>query len=662
MWAVLTPTSNSMLSGEELTRRERLVQLREKGVDPYPSTTNRTHTVADALAQFSDLETSQAPLTIAGRVLALRQMGGLTFVRVLDGSGAMQAVVKSDDMGEEAYAVFTSFADIGDIYEFTGTAFVTKKGEQSVLASAARLLSKALSPLPEKWHGLSDVETRYRQRELDLISNPDVRERLVTRSRIVAAIRHFLDDRGFLEVETPMLQPIPGGASARPFITHHNALDADLYLRIAPELYLKRLLVGGFEKIYEIGRCFRNEGIDYSHNPEFTMLELYWAFADVEAFITLLEGLVTHAASIAGDEAKTMFVPPFPRVTFREAIINACGIDIDTVQTPEAITAAAKDANVRVDFNGCYGMGEFYDTLWKATARPGITTPTWVFDYPVDLKPLAKARAEDPTKSACVQLVIEGAEVINAYYNELNDPLDQRARFEEQQTLREKGSEEAQWMDEEFLSALEHAMPPTSGVGIGIDRLVAFLTKADNLKEVILFPTLKPKKAKQSPGKKATDVFAAINDVLTSKNVTYVTKKHGDKPEDSDAAMGFDPSKRPHHEGAKAIIVKGKKSGSYFHFVLPDDCKLDQKKVAAIIGERFSFASAEEVVAVTGCVPGSVPPFGSVLGLTTHVDGRLKENQEIFFNAGSLTDSIRMQLADYLSAEPHEDVDATETV
>lgn len=482
-----------MLSGEETTRRERLAKLREQGVDPYPSTSSRTHAVADALAAFANMEASQTTFTIAGRVLAIRQMGGLTFVRVLDGSGTMQAVVKSDELGDDAYAAFTGFADVGDFYEFAGTAFTTKKGEQSVLATSCVLLSKALAPLPEKWHGLSDVETRYRQRELDLIANADVRARLMTRSKIVAAMRHFLDDRGFLEVETPILQPIPGGATARPFVTHHNALDADLYLRIAPELYLKRLLVGGFEKIYEIGRCFRNEGIDYAHNPEFTMLELYWAFADVDAFIAMLEELIASVAAVAGDDAKTMFTTPFPRVTFRQAIIDDCGIDIDAITTSNEMIDAVKKAKVAVDFNGCYGMGDFYDALLKATARAKMATPTWVFDYPVDLKPLAKAKFEDPTKSASVQLVVEGAEVVNAYYHELNDPIDQRARFEAQQTLREQGSEEAQWMDEEFLSALEHGMPPTSGVGIGIDRLVAFLTKAENLKEVIIFPTLRPK-------------------------------------------------------------------------------------------------------------------------------------------------------------------------
>ncbi len=482
-----------MLSGEEKVRRDRLASLNKLGIDPYPSETHRTHTVADVLSQFDVLSASAQSVTVVGRILALRQMGGLTFIRVMDGSGTMQVVLKEDEVGEERYKIFIDHADVGDFFSFTGTAFTTKKGEKSVLATVATIASKALSPLPEKWHGLSDVETRYRQRELDLIANPEVRERLILRSRIVAAMRHFLDERGFLEVETPILQPIPGGASARPFVTHHNALDADLYLRVAPELYLKRLVVGGFEKIFEIGRCFRNEGIDYAHNPEFTMLELYSAFTDVETFVHLLEELIATAARVVGGEATDTFAPPFPRVTFRDAVLDACGVDINTVRTPKEIIAATKKAKVAVDFEGCYGIGEYYDALWKATAREKIIAPTWVFDYPIELKPLTKAKREDATKSASVQLVVEGAEVVNAYYHELIDPVDQRARLDEQQMLREKGSEEAQWMDEEFLSALEHAMPPTSGVGIGIDRLVAFLTKAPNLKEVILFPTLRPK-------------------------------------------------------------------------------------------------------------------------------------------------------------------------
>jgi lysyl-tRNA synthetase class 2 len=321
-------------------------------------------------------------------------------------------------------------------------------------------------------------------------------------------MRSYLDARGFLEVETPILQPIPGGASARPFVTHHNALGADFFLRIAPELYLKRLVVGGFEKIYEIGRCFRNEGIDYSHNPEFTMLELYWAYANKDAFIAFLEELLTTVIAeslgtlkVAATEGSKEidFTGPWPQKTFRQAIIDACGIDIDELTSTKDVIAAVKKAKVKIDFSKCVGMGEHLDELWKRTARPVLEGPIWIFDYPVDLKPLAKAHPVDKSKSSTVQLVIQGAEVVNAYYHELNDPIDQRARFVAQEQLREEGSEEAQHLDEAFLSAIEHAMPPTSGVGIGIDRFVAFLTGAPNLKEVILFPTLKPDPGSRKP-------------------------------------------------------------------------------------------------------------------------------------------------------------------
>ncbi len=488
------------MTQEEIVRRERLERMQDSGLDPYPSGSKRTHMLQNVMDQFDVFLTDQTQLVCDGRVRLIRKHGGLTFVQLQDASRMMQLALHKDQIGESLYDQFHEFVDVGDFIEVTGVVFHTKKGEPTIDVKAFRCMAKALMPLPEKFHGLTDVEARYRERELDLIMNADVRSRFIARSKLIASMRRFLDEHDFMEVETPMLQPIPGGASARPFITHHNALDADLYLRIAPELYLKRLIVGGFEKIYEIGRCFRNEGIDYAHNPEFTMLELYWAFADTESFITLLEDLlmtVIHEAidpledSLKNPELR--FSAPFPRVTFRQAIMDATGIDIDLALEPEGLIALCKEKQLGVDFTGCVGMGEYYDALWKHTARPTIIQPTWVFDYPTSLKPLTKAKDSDPTKSACVQLVIQGAEVVNAYYNELNNPIDQRKRFEEQQMLREKGSEEAQWMDDAFLSALEHGMQPTSGVGIGIDRLIAFLTNAPNLKEVILFPTLKPK-------------------------------------------------------------------------------------------------------------------------------------------------------------------------
>lgn len=485
------------MTREEQDRRSRLEAMQKEGTDPYPNAVSRTHALKSVLDTFEELEKEEQEVTVTGRVTALRDIGALSFLRLLDDSAGLQVVMRKADLAE--YKKLIGMIDVGDFLEVRGKAFTTKTGEKSVLTTSARIIAKALKPLPEKWHGLQDVEIRYRHRELDLITNADVKKRFIVRSKFVSAMRHFLDDRGFLEVETPMLQPIPGGANARPFVTHHNALDADLYLRIAPELYLKRLIVGGFEKIYEIGRCFRNEGIDYAHNPEFTMMELYWAYAKKDEFIDFLEGLMTTiikesvgSLKIPYGEGEIDFTPSWPRMTFREAILNECGIDIDELKNEKAVIAAAKEKKLKIDFKGAVGLGEHLDELWKKTARAKITRPTWIFDYPVELKPLAKANEADKTKSSTLQLVVEGAEIVNAYYYELNDPIDQRARFMAQEELKERGSEEAQYLDEAFLTALEHGMPPTSGVGIGIDRLVAFITGSPSLKEIILFPTLKP--------------------------------------------------------------------------------------------------------------------------------------------------------------------------
>lgn len=485
---------------EEEVRLEKLQELRKLGIPTYPDGVQRSHLIGDILSDFEALQSQAVTVRIAGRLMNARWHGGSAFADIADGSGRIQLHLRKDVLGEEWYSTLKNFIDHGDFLEIGGKLIVTKVGERTIEVEDARLLSKSLRPLPEKWHGLQDVEIRYRQRELDLLSNPDVRQRFIVRSKLVSAMRHFLDSHDFLEVETPILQPIPGGASARPFVTHHNALDIDLYLRIAPELYLKRLIVGGFEKIYEIGRCFRNEGIDYAHNPEFTMMELYWAYANKDEFVNFLEELVTTMITSAfgkleiayGDDTLLNFASPWPRKTFRETILESCGIDIDLHRTPESLIEATRSHDLKIDFGDCHGMGEHYDQLYKKTARPGLVQPTWVFDYPVELKPLAKAHPTDPTKSSSVQLVVQGAEIINAYYHELNDPVDQKKRFMEQQALRDAGSEEAQWMDEDFVTALEHGMPPTSGVGIGIDRLVAFITSSPSLKEVILFPTLRP--------------------------------------------------------------------------------------------------------------------------------------------------------------------------
>ena len=495
-----------MNTGEREVRISRLQALKRHGLDPYPSDVQRTHTIAQSLLDFDTLLGEQTSITLVGRAKALRNIGALTFVRFEDATGQMQAVLRQDDL-VDTYTTFLEHADVGDFFEFSGTAYITKTGEKSILVSRLRFLAKSLLPLPEKWHGLQDIETRYRHRELDLISNPDVKQKFIVRSRFISALRQFLDTHGFLEVETPILQPIPGGANARPFVTHHNALDSEFYLRIAPELYLKRLVVGGFERVYEIGRCFRNEGIDYAHNPEFTMLEMYCAFINQEAYIELMENMLRFAIEQAcGHEITNIdgqqinFLGDWQKITFRESIQQACGLDIDKLKTTEAVVEASALANLHIDWQGCVGLGDYYDTLYKATARPKLIQPTWVFDYPIELKPLSKRHPVDPTKSASAQLVVLGAEIINAYYHDLNDPLDQRQRFEEQQALRDLGNQEAQWMDHDFLQALETGLPPLGGMGLGIDRIVTMITSSRNLKEVILFPTLRSRPAATNHG------------------------------------------------------------------------------------------------------------------------------------------------------------------
>ncbi len=493
-----------MLSERDV-RLEKIQKLINIGKEPYSKTTERDALVEDALQSFDAWSRDKKVIVLAGRILTKRVHGGMMFADISDRSGKMQVAMRRDDIGSDVFDHFRDLVDPGDILEIRGTLFTTKRGEKSVNVADWNMLTKALLPLPEKWHGLQDKEKRFRQRELDLIANPEVRETFIIRSKLISNLRQFLNDRDFLEVETPVLQPIPGGANARPFVTHHNALDIELFLRIAPELYLKRLLVGGFEKIYEIARCFRNEGIDYAHNPEFTQIELYWAYEEKDHFIAFMEEMLAFmikrsigTETIRGEENTLSFETPFPRITFRQAIIDACGIDIDEYTVPESLEEAVITAGLDINFENAIGIGEYYDELYKKSARSKMEGPIWILDYPIEMKPLANASVEDPRKSAVIQLVVGGTEIINAYYHELHDPIEQRRRFVEQQALEEKGSEEAQKMDEGFLEALEHGMPPACGMGMGLDRLTAILTSSHSLKEVILFPTLRPKPTEEN--------------------------------------------------------------------------------------------------------------------------------------------------------------------
>jgi lysyl-tRNA synthetase class 2 len=468
------------------------------GISPYPSRCQRTHTAAAAIASFeAGTLNGEQPITLAGRLMAIRIMGKASFAHIEDGSGRIQLYIRQDSVGEMMYEFFRRDLDLGDFVEATGSLFRTRTGEVTVHVRNIRLLAKTLLPLPDKWHGLRDVETRYRHRYVDLMVNPEVRQVFITRARIVQAIRRFLDDRGFLEVETPILQPIYGGAAARPFITHHNQLDQDLYLRISFELYLKRLLVGGYEKVYEIGRDFRNEGVSFKHNPEFTQLEFYWAYADYEKVMTLVEEMITYVAqTVLGTTRFTYqgheidLSPPWRRVTLREVIQEHSGIDYMQHPTAEALTAALRERGYEPPPKSTWG--KLVDYLLGSQVEPHLIQPTFVLDYPRDISPLAKKKPDDPTHVERFELFIGGMELGNAF-TELNDPLDQEQRFLEMGQLYAPEDEEAHPLDEDYLLAQRYGMPPNGGFGMGIDRFTMLLTDQPSIRDVILFPHLRSK-------------------------------------------------------------------------------------------------------------------------------------------------------------------------
>lgn len=477
-----------------VSRMEKHAALREKGIDPFGSRYERTHLAQDILDDFEALEGSN--VSIAGRVMSLRVHGKATFCHIQDRSGQIQVYANVNNLGEDTYDIFKSL-DIGDIIGVSGTVFRTRRGEISIEVEEFTFLSKSLRPLPEKWHGLKDVELRYRQRYVDLMVNRDVMGIFKMRSRIIAAIRRYLDAQGFLEVETPMMHPIPGGAAARPFITHHNALGIDLYMRIAPELYLKRLLVGGMEKVYEINKNFRNEGISTRHNPEFTMLELYEAYADYEDMMSLVENMVSSVAlEVLGAttieyQGETIdLAPPWKRMTMVESIKEYAGIDFSTVKTDEEARSIAKEVSVEVDKDAT--LGQIIYAVFEEKVEEKLTGPIFIKDFPVEVSPLAKRIADNPGFVYRFECFVAGMELMNAF-SELNDPIDQKERFLEQSRQRAQGDEEAHVYDEDYIAALEYGMPPAGGVGIGIDRLVMLLTNSSSIREVILFPLLRPR-------------------------------------------------------------------------------------------------------------------------------------------------------------------------
>ena len=477
-------------------RIKKLKRLREAGVDPYPATTGRTHAIRLALEAFDELSGAGTEITIAGRVMAQRGHGGITFLDIKDELSSMQALVASDRIGQDAYDFFMSVIDIGDFIEVTGTLTTTKRGEKSVEAKEWKMLSKSIRPLPEKWHGLQDVEERYRMRYLDLLLNDDIKKNFITRFKAIAAVRRYFQDKEFLEVETPTLQLIPGGATAQPFATHMNDLDLDLFLRVAPELYLKRLLVGGFSRVFEIGKNFRNEGTDRDHNPEFTMLEAYAAYKDYNWLMEFTEDLmVAVTTEVLGKpevayQGKTIAIhTPFRRLEWNDLVKEASGLDYETA-TGDEFAARARELGVVVE--KAMTKSTLADEIYKKTLRQTMMEPVFVINHPLELSPLSKKISPDSTRVARLQLLIGGFELTNAF-SELNDPMDQEERFAAQQNLRDKGDEEAHRVDEDFIVALEHGMPPAAGIGIGIDRLVAFLTDSHSLRDILLFPTMKPK-------------------------------------------------------------------------------------------------------------------------------------------------------------------------
>jgi lysyl-tRNA synthetase class 2 len=480
-----------------LQRRRKVDALWEAGVNPYPNDFKPLHTSAEVIAAYGDKEQFDAgdeQYVVAGRILARRSFGKAAFIQLQDRKGRIQVYVKKDDIGAEAFEAFESF-DIGDIVGVEGFPFRTKTGELSLHAKQIRLLVKSLHPLPEKFHGLTDLETRYRQRYVDLIVNPESRDVFIKRSRIVNLIRGFMAGRDFLEVETPMMQPIPGGAAARPFITHHNALDMQLFLRIAPELYLKRLVVGGLERVFEINRNFRNEGISVRHNPEFTMMEFYQAYSTYEELMDFTEELFCHVAQevlgtldFSYQGHGISFKRPWKRLTVREAILEYG--DIDAKQLDDRDLALAYARSLGLDLSQDIGYGKLIMEIFEEVAEHKLIQPTFITAYPTEVSPLSRKNDHDPYVVDRFELIIGGREIANAF-SELNDPVDQKERFLSQVAEKNKGDEEAHYMDEDYVRALEYGMPPTAGEGIGIDRLVMLLTDSASIRDVILFPQLR---------------------------------------------------------------------------------------------------------------------------------------------------------------------------
>ena len=599
-----TRTGAPELSLNELLRirREKLTNLQDAGRDPFAITRyDVTHHSAEILAAGDELVGKE--VSVAGRMMVKRIMGKASFCKIQDKQGVIQCYVARDDLGEEAYAEFKKM-DIGDIIGVKGFVFRTKTGEITVHTKELTLLTKSLKPLPEKFHGLQDTDVRYRQRYLDLIVNPEVRDTFVKRSQILREIRRFLDDRGFMEVETPMLVPNAGGAAARPFETHYNALDVDVKLRISLELYLKRLIVGGLERVYEIGRVFRNEGVDTRHNPEFTLMELYQAYTDYNGMMDLTEDMFRHLAKVVCGSTTITYQgteidlgKPFERLTMIDAIKKYSGVDFDTVKTVEEAKTLAKAHNIA--FEERHSRGDIINLFFETYCEENLIQPVFIMDHPVEISPLTKKKPTDPTKVERFELFIYGREMCNAY-SELNDPIDQRARFAAQDALAAAGDAEANHTDEDFLNALEIGMPPTGGIGYGIDRLVMLLTDSAAIRDVLLFPTMK-----------SLDGVNKKNDVKSK--ATEEVKAEPEKIDFSkvkieplfEEMVDFDTFSKSDFRAVKVKeCVAVPKSKKLLQFTLDDGTGTDRTILSGI----HSFYEPEELVGKTLIAITNLPP------------------------------------------------------
>lgn len=489
-----------MINEIKQARFDKLDKIKELNIDPYPAKCKRTHTSKQALDCFDDLSKAETEITLVGRIKGIRMHGGLTFINLEDQTEQIQLFLKKDKLGNEQYKMLKNL-DIGDFIEVSGILFKTQKEKKTLNIKKYKILTKSLAPLPEKWHGLVDEETRYRKRYLDLIMNKDTKNLFLKRTEFVNNIKEFLNKNKYIEVETPILEFIPGGADAEPFMTHHNKLDIDLYLRISLELHLKRLMVGGFEKIYEIGKVFRNEGISPQHLQEFTMLEFYWAYADYEDLMNFVENFYIDiikktfgTLEIKYKDEILNFKAPWVRIDYREIVLKESGVDIDLYPTKEEMQKIVKEKGIKVDPKA--GRGRLIDQLYKKLVRPKLIQPSFLINHPLDISPLAKKKNDSSTKTQRMQVLIATAEVGNGF-SELNDPIDQRERFIAQDKLRDDGDVEAQMMDEDFIEALEYGMPPTAGFGVGIDRLFMILSNQENIRDTVFFPTMKPKNVKK---------------------------------------------------------------------------------------------------------------------------------------------------------------------